>query len=920
MKKHTLFLWFVVSCFVGWAQNNLQKMQGPVQFSSPQLYTSPAKKNEIPQVKTLLCRDTIRYPEVKEFLVGPNQGDFYIFELWTADLEATSQTFLLSGATLSINGIEFYGRRRPGSGTNLQVRGSIYNVDANYVPTTLLGSATVTFNDTLYQYRYINFGTAINVSNNYAVVLEPISPNGILQYLINDYLPNQPQDENLCRYKSEYYPNSANGANPAIWVSTPVLTTGDAVNFPGTGHFEPLVAPIITYTINTNFTTSPAAPCVGQVVNFTNTTTPTGVLTNRMYNFNQFLNHFFLEPDSTYAWDADPLNPANPIIWSQNASYTYPTAGGYNPTLFTLGGFWNSCVDFQANPITINGVPGNTSPISGNNTVCAGTSQTYSVINDPTATSYTWTLPPGWTGSSTSNSITVTVGNNGGNIEVTANNNCGPSNQTILNVTVNQDNATFTYPNNTICSGSPNPTPTVFTPGTFSSSPSGLVFVSNTSGEIDMNLSNENSYTVTYTTSGTCPNSSSQTITITGSPDATFTYANNSYCVNNANPLPQFAMGASPGTFSATPSGISFVNPNTGQINLSASAPNNYTITNTIPAQGVCPQVTATFNVTIYALPNISVSPSSPSICVGDSITLVANNGISYSWSPSINLNTTTGNTVIANPTSDITYVVVGIDNNGCSNSASVTVNVNDLPTVTASAFSDEICNGFSTELTGGGALSYDWTPATGLSSTSGANVTASPTSDITYTVVGTDGNGCTNSATVSITVNDLPTVTLSSFNSVCVYDASFALTGGSPSGGSYSGPGVSAGEFNPATAGIGTHTIVYVFTDANNCTGNASETITVLECLGLDNASFSNLQIMPNPASDFLNIGFQLETASDIQIRLISMDGKMVLSRMYPNQLLFANTLEISHLATGSYILQIESNQGIISKKIIKQ
>ncbi len=82
-----------------------------------------------------------------------------------------------------------------------------------------------------------------------------------------------------------------------------------------------------------------------------------------------------------------------------------------------------------------------------------------------------------------------------------------------------------------------------------------------------------------------------------------------------------------------------------------------------------------------------------------------------------------------------------------------------------------------------------------------------------------------------SVTVNpppSLPAVTLSSFSNVCENAINFALAGGSPSGGTYSGTGVSSGIFNPTTAGVATHTITYSYTDGNGCTNTATKNITV--------------------------------------------------------------------------------------------
>ena len=78
--------------------------------------------------------------------------------------------------------------------------------------------------------------------------------------------------------------------------------------------------------------------------------------------------------------------------------------------------------------------------ISGNTTICSGSSNTYNITSVTGATSYTWTLPSGWAGSSTSNSISATSSTTSGNITVTANNTCGSSAAQSLSVTVDSVN------------------------------------------------------------------------------------------------------------------------------------------------------------------------------------------------------------------------------------------------------------------------------------------------------------------------------------------------------------------------------------------------------------------------------------------------------------------------------------------------
>ncbi len=79
--------------------------------------------------------------------------------------------------------------------------------------------------------------------------------------------------------------------------------------------------------------------------------------------------------------------------------------------------------------------PTQPSTITGPNSACVGATNTYSVLLDPTATSYTWQLVSGWTGTSTTNVITITAGSTSGNISVFANNACGQSSPRTLFVT-----------------------------------------------------------------------------------------------------------------------------------------------------------------------------------------------------------------------------------------------------------------------------------------------------------------------------------------------------------------------------------------------------------------------------------------------------------------------------------------------------
>ncbi len=189
--------------------------------------------------------------------------------------------------------------------------------------------------------------------------------------------------------------------------------------------------------------------------------------------------------------------------------------------------------------------------------------------------------------------------------------------------------------------------------------------------------------------------------------------------------------------------------------------------------------------------------------------------------------------------THSLTYMFQ--DSNGCQASAAFTVTVIPGGSVSLPPLSD-VCEGDTAfQLTGG-------TPAGGIYYGSGVDtatgyfhpsVAGAGTHIITYVNA---GGLCAAADTSSITVNTAPVVSLAPFADACINDAPFALTGGTPSGGSYSGPGVSGGMFSPAIAGTGSHTIVYSYTDPNGCMNSDSTTLTVVNAPVISISSLSGI------------------------------------------------------------------------------
>jgi hypothetical protein len=167
---------------------------------------------------------------------------------------------------------------------------------------------------------------------------------------------------------------------------------------------------------------------------------------------------------------------------------------------------------------------------------------------------------------------------------------------------------------------------------------------------------------------------------------------------------------------------------------------------------------TAVKTVTVNALPTLTIGSTSNSVCIGSSLTLTGLGANTYTWSTSA-----TTNSILISPASNTLYVLTGRDLNNCTNTTTTNITVNALPTVSISG-TGTVCSGSPLNLTGSGANTYSW--STGATT---ASIAVSPTINTTYTITGTDLNGCKGIATKSINVTPLPTVSISAVNAICL-------------------------------------------------------------------------------------------------------------------------------------------------------
>ncbi len=206
------------------------------------------------------------------------------------------------------------------------------------------------------------------------------------------------------------------------------------------------------------------------------------------------------------------------------------------------------------------------------------------------------------------------------------------------------------------------------------------------------------------------------------------------------------------------------------------ASPSVTTIYNIIGSANGCNSPTESATLIVVPNPTAVIVPGTPSICIGDAITLTASGATTYSWNPGTNLNTTSGPVVIANPTVNTTYSVF-VSQATCTHVTAVTVTVRPLPIITVGVSSPTMCmNGFngspnSVIFTAAGAISYTWGGFNGMTpnQTFGSSIVATSILQMALasgTVQGFDGY-CYNTTSYNAVAVPNPTIAVTS-NSMC--------------------------------------------------------------------------------------------------------------------------------------------------------
>lgn len=409
----------------------------------------------------------------------------------------------------------------------------------------------------------------------------------------------------------------------------------------------------------------------------------------------------------------------------------------------------SGCIDYDTVTVTVNSIPVPTIYFDTPTTFCSGGSV---ILYTDSYASYLWNT------TAVDSFITVT---SGGTYDVTITDINGCQANASQVVTVNSLPPVNAGTDQTICPGE---TTTLGASGavsylwTYHSSLS-----STTIPNPDATPTTPITYTVTGTDGNGCQNSDQVQIFF-HTPVQVNAGLDDNICLNDS--LQLSASGVVSYQWTANPSFLTATNiPNPW---VQPLVQTEYFVTGT---DGNGCETIDSVTISLIALPGVSAGPDA-TICLGESHQFFATGGLTYVWNANPSLSNINISNPWATPTAQTTYVVFGTDVNTCTNSDTVTLFVNPLPNVSAGV-DFAVCPGGTAQFNATGALSYVWdADPSFITAMNIPNPQALPTSANTYTVTGTDVNGCENSDNVLVTIHPPAVIDAGPDLQLCVGDS----------------------------------------------------------------------------------------------------------------------------------------------------
>jgi hypothetical protein len=244
----------------------------------------------------------------------------------------------------------------------------------------------------------------------------------------------------------------------------------------------------------------------------------------------------------------------------------------------------------------------------------------------------------------------------------------------------------------------------------------------------------------------------------------------------------------------------------------------------------------------------------------------------------------------------DVTYSFV--DTNGCTSTSSQSIQVDNIPNL--------IFGNYNALCSNDGILNLNLgSPAGGVYNGAGVqNNQFNPSQGIigsnNLQFIYTTQNGCSDSISGLIVVNESPVVTFDPLPAICDTNATFTLVGVSPVGGTFSGSGVVGATFDPALSGVGTHSITYTYSNSG-CSSSQTQSIVVDNCSSLDEL-VELLSIFPNPSDG----NFTIFGEGITSVKCFTLDGRTL-------------SYEVDKIAMNKLSVQLDEPSGTYVVQIIK-
>lgn len=416
-------------------------------------------------------------------------------------------------------------------------------------------------------------------------------------------------------------------------------------------------------------------------------------------------------------------------------------------------------------------------------------------------------------------------------------------------------------------------------------------------------------YTVTVTNASNCTATASAVVTVITSPAPTIT-GTLTFCAGSNTTL-------STGTF---PVYLWSTGATTKSIVRSKAG--TYTVTVT-SANGCTGKASAT--VTSVALPVPTIT-GVLSYCVGNTTTLSTSTFSSYLWSTGKK-----SKSIVTGVKG--TYTVTVTNSGGCSGTASAIVKQKSNPVVIATPDNAILCPPSSgVLLSASGATTYSWSPTLGLNTTTGTSVTANPSATSIYTVIGTKANGCTATASATVTVKPMPinlTTTNIKANSAIArwsavscassYEVQYKIKGAFWSTLIINNANTISKTFSgllPSTKYLWRMRAKFSNGSYSGYTENIEfKTLTLRDA---EASLINQLVVYPSPASDNITIEFPF-TQGDATINIINSIGQTVLIQTVTNTEQSAY-LDINNLPEGLYMIVVANRDSIFNSRFLKK